>query len=92
MSTSALEAVKLTSIQLTDHMTAAPRASARKRKRQKQPEDEIDSTSAGKKQRAYQVHTKERALEAASWEEVDPINYWIKEGSCPGILRTERSD
>ena len=87
MTISILAVLKLTSIQFAQNRTAAPQTNDRKRKRQQEPEDELRSTSARKKSRASSTGSEEgtSGVEGArrATKEMDPIEYWRKEGSWP---------
>ncbi len=87
MSASALIAMKLTSIQFPQHWTAAPQANDRKRKRQPEPEDNLRSVVAKKTSQAGSARPEDEtsSVKGASpaIEEIDPIDYWRKEGRWP---------
>ena len=87
MSASVLVAIRLTVIQFPQHQAAATPVNDRKRKRQSEPEDHLCSVVAKRTSQAVPARPEDETsgVKGASpaIEEIDPIDYWRKEGSWP---------
>ncbi|KAI9788165.1 MAG: hypothetical protein M1816_007211 [Peltula sp. TS41687] len=87
MSASTLATMKLTLTQFSQHQTAAAPVNDRKRKRQPEPEDHLRSVVAKKTPQAAPARSEDgtSGVKGASpaIEEIDPIDYWRKQGSWP---------
>lgn len=86
MSASALAAMKLSLTQFSPRQTVAAPVNNRKRKRQPEPEDNLRSVVAKKTSQAAPARPEDeisgvRAVSPAI--EINPIDYWRKEGSWP---------
>ncbi|KAF2191729.1 hypothetical protein K469DRAFT_341284 [Zopfia rhizophila CBS 207.26] len=68
---------------LPQYRTVSPQLSGRKRKRQQELQDELRSTSAGKKPRTHPEEASGVRAASRAIDEINPIDYWRKEGSWP---------
>ncbi|KAI9805494.1 MAG: hypothetical protein M1825_000745 [Sarcosagium campestre] len=67
-----------------EHLTAAPEANARKRKRPQEPEDELRPIPVGKRPRERRAHPVSDVEVASSVSNrTNPIDYWRREGRWP---------